>query len=78
MKDVWGKMKSVINQDKTKTQRTVDDGQTYADELNDFYERFDADSTQDDNSQFKIDNLIPLWTTHRHLTVIAQKKYLMV
>ena len=30
MKDVWGKMKSVINQDKTKTQMTVDDGQTYA------------------------------------------------
>ena len=57
MKDVWNKMKNVIGSDKTKTQMTVDDGQTYADELNDFYGRFDADSTPDDNSQFKIDHL---------------------
>ena len=55
--DVWNKMKNVIGSDKTKTQMTVDDGQTYADELNDFYGRFDVDSTPDDNSQFKIDHL---------------------
>ena len=57
MKDVWNKMKNVIGSDKTKTQTTVDDGQTYADELNDFYGRFDVDSTPDDNSQFKFDHL---------------------
>ena len=57
MKDVWHKMKTVIGCDKTKTQMTIDDGQTYADELNDFYARFDADSTPDENSRFKNDNL---------------------
>ena len=57
MKDVWNRMKTVIGCDKTMTQMTVDDGQTYADELNDFYARFDADSTPDENKQFKIDNL---------------------
>ena len=57
MRDVWDQMKSVICCDKTKTQITVDDGQTYADELNDFYARFDADSTPDENSRFKSDNL---------------------
>ena len=35
---------------------TVDDGQTYADELNDFYSRFDKDSTPDVNKLFKNDN----------------------
>ena len=50
-------MKNVIGCDKTMTQMTVDDGQTYADQLNDFYARFDVDSTPDENSQFKIDNL---------------------
>merc|ERR1712130_477514 len=56
MKDVWDKMKTVVCFDKTRPQVTVDDGQTYADELNDFYSRFDKDSTPDENKRFKIDN----------------------
>ena len=50
-------MKTVVCFDKTRPQVTVDDGQTYADELNDFYSRFDKDSTPDENKRFKIDNL---------------------
>ena len=46
-------MKNVIGCDKTMTQMTVDDGQTYADQLNDFYARFDADSTPDENKQWE-------------------------
>ena len=56
MKDVWEKMKTVVCFDKTRPQVTVDDGQTYADELNDFYSRFDKDSTLDENKRFKNDN----------------------
>ena len=56
MKDVWDKMKTVVCFDKTRPQVTVDDGQTYADELNDFYSRFDKDSTPDVNKLFKNDN----------------------
>ena len=35
---------------------TGDDGQNFADELNEFYSRFDKDSTPDVNTLFKNDN----------------------
>ena len=35
MRDVWDRMKTVISADKTRPTMTVDDGQKYADELND-------------------------------------------
>ena len=57
MRDVWDRMKSIISTDKIRPTVTVDDGQKYADELNDFYSRFDVDSTPEANLQFKNDNL---------------------
>ena len=53
MKDVWNRMKKVIGSDNKGPQINPPNGQTYADELNDFYSRFDKDSTPDDNLLFK-------------------------
>ena len=80
MKDLWNKMKTVVCFDKTRPQVTVDDGQTYADELNDFYSQFDKDSTLDENKRFKSDNFasfdddVPIFTQEDTCSIFRSLK----
>ena len=56
-REAWAGMNKIAGVNKTNSNLMVEDGKSYADELNEFYSRFDEDATPDLNSKFKHDFL---------------------
>ena len=56
-REAWAGMNKIAGVNKTNSNLIVDGGKSYADELNEFYSRFDEDATPDLNSKFKHDFL---------------------
>ena len=52
-KDYWDKIKQITGSKNTKTDLSVEDGVVYANKLNEFYSRFDTNSTPDLNDTFQ-------------------------
>ena len=58
-RDAWAGMKQIAGVCQTTTHLPdCDDGSSYANEINEFYSRFDKDATIETNSKFKNDNLL--------------------
>ena len=53
-KDVWDKIKQIIGTNEKCTGMSLENGQQYANDLNDFYSRFDKNSVPKDNDDFII------------------------
>ena len=56
-REAWAGMNKIAGVNKTNSNLMVEDGKSYADELNEFYSRFDEDATPDLNAKFKQDFL---------------------
>ena len=56
-REAWAGMNKIAGVTKSNAPLDVNDGKSYADELNEFYSRFDNDATPDLNSKFKHDFL---------------------